>query len=159
MFVEDEPVTNAVLKKVLLVIFSFGLVAFYTYEPRPPYQALLQEYCGQYDAPLYHTSLTTAFVSAHAYRPDLPQLDWPDAKDQGDTFDPSANGIYGFHTGALEELKGYKQVCLMQMVTPLSKPEELAYIDGLLAKYPHQTSVVGISEYFELHFHLLEVGL
>jgi uncharacterized membrane protein len=150
-------VQSGLVKRVLLMIFAFALVSFYTYQPRPPYQALLQQYCGQYGAPLYHTSVTTAFVASNVYRTDLPQLNWANARDQGDTFDPTANSIYGFRTGELEQLARYGSVCLMQMLTPLSKTDELAYIDHLLTTYPHQTDVVVIDQFFELHFHRFEL--
>ena len=145
------------VRRTVAVMMAFALMALFSWQLRPAYEQYLQEFCGQYGAPLYHTSMATAFVASHAYRSDLPQLDWTGARDQGDTFDTSANAIYGFQTGALESLTGYKQVCLMQMLTPLSKDDELAYVASVEAKYPHIVGTVQVDLYFILRFVRLEL--
>lgn len=132
---------------------AMGLSIIGFYSPaaaKEPIESYLRS-CFQADM-VYYTDVVGWFYGS--YYIEKPSIVWEGANDLNQTLPVSTKRVL-FRQGTDADLHGH--VCLVQVNTPYSTPDERAHVAHVLARYPHEKHLTEINGVFHLYVYLLEV--
>jgi hypothetical protein len=127
-----------------------SVMGFFVTASKEPIESYLT--CAPADMAYYTDNVAWFYGN---YYLDMPGLVWKDTNDLNQYLSDDIKNVL-FRQGTERDLHG--NVCLVQIDTPYSKPEERAYVQGLITRYPHHTTYREITGVFHLYIHHLEVS-
>lgn len=139
---------------LLIPVLILSVSSFYdTDYRRADIRGLLTNGCRGADT-VYNTTVSAQFITSY-YLPS--PIIWPDASDLNQTLPSEAKKAMGWDQRYFEQLP-YGDICLVDVSTPLNWQGERDYIQAILDKYPHRTTLLNSNSIYSLSVHRINYG-